>query len=501
MSLKVLLVSPPVFDFYYSFHRSEPLGLLYIREALLRYDWLTVDMFDARCNSTTKMIPTPHIFDYLKHIYVKDTSWFSLLYGFKRYGYSFETISKFVKEHAYDVVCISSLFSAYHHDVELLVKKIKEETGAIVIVGGWAVWAEKTVIENGSADFYISGDGDVILPEILREIDSNNTSRLPKLITTKNSEYNEFFVNSFPSRRHWYTYYGARIANIICSKGCVYRCDFCSIHCRYRYYQRNFESIEKELEYLYAHGVKIVNFEDDNFLFHKGFALQLLSLLKYYHKKGMHFLCMNGVTAFNLHSVLDDALNAGFLEFNLSLVSSQNTVVAQHHRPDVKEIIKTIAKHSAGKVKVVVYLIAGLPGSTVETCVEDILFLAKLPVLIGFSPLYMLPGLELFDAIGLPKDRRLCRGSALYYFGDNFSREDIAALWKLCRFINRVKNPATIDAGEMKEHSDFYKKSCREKVWYFRDSQGMWHEGFQFNVTLPQSFKVYDIQGNEMLIL
>ena len=497
MPLKVLLVSPPIFDFYYSFHRSEPLGLLYIKEALAGYDWLHVDIFDARCKGTSKLIPTPEVFHYLNHLYVKDTSWFRLFYGFKRFGYSHDTIVKVVKDKGYDVVCITSLFSAYHHDVEILVERIKKETGAIVIVGGWAVYADTNIIEQGIADFYVTGDGEMTLPALLQEIYSlnGNITHMPKLIESDSSLHNQFFIHNFPKRDTWYTYYGKRIANIICSKGCVYRCDFCSIHWRYRYYQRNFDSIQQEFEYLYTHGVEIVNFEDDNFLFNKRFAAQLLSLMQYYHGKGMHFLCMNGVTAPNLYAVLEDALDAGFLEFNLSLVSSHDAIVAHHNRPALKDIIEKIAWKSLDKVKVIVYIIAGLPGSTVETCIADILFLAKLPVIIGFSPLYMLPGLPMFEAMELPEDRRLCRGSALYSFGKGFTREDIAALWKLCRFINRLKMAQDMDEGEFEVHYDFYKKACKEHVWYYRDQAGKWHEGFTFSAPLPDSFAVCDING------
>ncbi|HOJ28135.1 MAG TPA: radical SAM protein [Spirochaetota bacterium] len=501
MSLKVLLVSPPIFDFYYSFHRSEPLGLLYIKEALAHYDWLTVTIFDARYKGTSKVITTPEVFNYLHHLYVKDTSWFSLFHGFKRFGYSYNTIVTYIKENEYDVVCITSLFSAYHHDVEVLVERIKNETGAIVIVGGWAVWADTNILVNGRADFYIRGDGELTLPILLQEIYSSNgnISHLPKLIDSDNSSVNEFFMHTFPHRETWYTYYGKRIANIICSKGCVYHCDFCSIHSRYRYYQRTIDSIQQELEYLYAHGVKIVNFEDDNFLFNRKFAKQLLSLMKYYHNKGMYFLCMNGVTAPNLYAVFDDALDAGFLEFNLSLVSSYEEVVKQHNRPALQEIIKDIAWKSAGNVRVIVYIIAGLPGATVKTCIDDILFLASLPVMIGFSPLYMLPGVRLFESMGVPDDRRLCRGSALYSFGEGFSRVDIAALWKLCRFINRLKIADAIN-DEVRVHYEFYKKACNDHVWHYRDEKGLWHEGFSFSASLPESFHICDINGRTRLI-
>jgi hypothetical protein len=496
MPLKVLLLSPPIFDFYYSFHRSEPLGLLYIKEVLAGYNWLDVTIFDTRYKGTTKVIPTPKLFNYLDHLYVMDTSWFSLFQGFKRFGYSYDTIVKYIKENAYDVVCITSLFSAYHHDVEVLVERIKKETGAIVIVGGWAVWADKNVMEKGMADFYVCGDGEITLPSLLQEIhcSNGNISHLPKIIDCDSSSVNEFFMHKFPHRDTWYTYYGKRMANIICSKGCVYHCDFCSIHSRYRYYQRSIDSIQQELEYLYLQGVKIVNFEDDNFLFNKRFATQLLSLMKYYHTKGMQFLCMNGITAPNLYAVLDDALEAGFLEFNLSLVSSHDDVVLHHNRPVLHKIIQDIAWKSVGKVRLIVYIIVGLPGATVKTCIDDILFLASLPVIIGFSPLYLLPSVPLFESMGVPEDRRLCRGSALYSFGKGFSREDIASLWKLCRFINRLKIADGIN-DEVRVHYEFYKKACHEHVWYYRDKIGLWHESFSFSAKLPESFTICDING------
>ncbi len=496
MPLKVLLLSPPIFDFYYSFHRAEPLGLLYIKDALAEYDWLCVSIFDARYKGTSKVIPTPEIFNYLHHLYVQDTSWFSLFHGFKRFGYSYDTIVNFIKDNAFDVVCISSLFSAYHHDVEVLAARIKKETGAIVIVGGWAVWADTKIVENGKADFYVRGDGELILPVLLQEIycSNGNISHLPKLIDHDSSSVNEFFMHKFPHRDTWYAYYGKRMANIICSKGCVYHCDFCSIHSRYHYCQRTIDSVQQELEYLYSHGVKIVNFEDDNFLFNRRFAKQLLSLMKYYHTKGMQFLCMNGVTASNLYAVIDDALEAGFLEFNLSLVSSHEEVVVHHHRPALQEIIKDIAWKSVGKVRVIVYIIAGLPGASVKTCIDDILFLASLPVIIGFSPLYMLPGVRLFESMGVPEDRRFCRGSALYSFGEGFTREDITALWKLCRFINRIKIADEIN-DELRVHYEFYKKACNERVWYYRNKNGVWHEGFSFYASLPEKFTICDING------
>lgn len=505
MPLKILLCSPPIFDFYYSFHRSEPLGLLYIYQALAGIPWLHVDIYDARAGGKSKAVKTPDAFQYLSHIYCKDTSRFSLLHRFKRFGNSFNAIISLINEHGYDVVCISSLFSAYHDDVEALVEKIKTHTGAIVIVGGWAVLNDKTAGE-GNADVYVAGDGEHVLKGILQEIHLSKADalqRLPKLIGNDSCTENSLFVHRYPRRANWYSYYGKRIASIICSKGCVYRCTFCSIHSRHRYHRRTIDSIKNEFQYLYSNGVRIINFEDDNFLFESDFASQLLSLMKRYHKMGMRYLCMNGVTASNLNSVIDEAIEAGFLEFNVSLVTSHDELTARYHRPASKEIIQAIAEKSAGKVKVVAFIIAGLPGSTIDECIEDILFLAGLPVIIGFSPLYMIPGVDMFEQMGIPQDRRLCRGSALHSFGNNYTREDIASLWKLCRFINSLKGGAEMmnDEKEMEEHWFYYKKACKERKWYYRTDEGIWHPGFSFNTPLPESFTMCDVWGKKKIIM
>jgi len=500
MPLKVLLCSPPVFDFYYSFHRSEPLGLLYIKAMLKQYTWLDVDIYDARLKAKSKKLQTPDVFQYLHHIYIHDTSWFSLFYGYKRFGASFDRIAGLINEKKYDVVCISSLFTAYHHDVELLVKKMKEHSSAIVIVGGWAVWSMPTD-EKGYADVYVKGDGEVVLPELLHDIYTSHNGcfhKLPEIIESSNDRVNEFFCNKIPERCGWYTYYGKRIANVICSKGCIHQCAFCSIHSRYTYQHRTFQSIEEEFHYLYTNGVQIINFEDDNFLYARDYALQLLSLMKHYKKKGMNYLCMNGITASNLHAVLDDAIDSGFLEFNLSLVSANDAIARRYNRPQVKEMIQDIAFRCTGRVKVVVFVIAGLPGSSIDDCIQDIVLLAKLPVIIGFSPLYMIPGVPMFETMGLPDDMRLCRGSALYPFGNNATREDIASLWKLCRFINTMKylphNPDDIHL--LQEHIYYYTRACREKRWYYKSSDGTWQQGFSFHASLPEHIHVCDIDGN-----
>ncbi len=63
----------------------------------------------------------------------------------------------------------------------------------------------------------------------------------------------------------------------------------------------------------------MVNFEDDNLLQDKEYARKFLRLLAVFHRKGMSFTAMNGITACHLAEHLEDALAAGFAEFKISL--------------------------------------------------------------------------------------------------------------------------------------------------------------------------------------
>jgi hypothetical protein len=76
----------------------------------------------------------------------------------------------------------------------------------------------------------------------------------------------------FPTRSTFHDYYGQRIASVLTSRGCWRDCAFCSINAWYqrgggkRFRIRGVENLVTELKELYfQHGVRIFNFQDDNF--------------------------------------------------------------------------------------------------------------------------------------------------------------------------------------------------------------------------------------------
>ncbi len=76
----------------------------------------------------------------------------------------------------------------------------------------------------------------------------------------------------FPKRLTFHEYFGKPIASILSSRGCWRNCAFCSINAWYKqgggkkFRIRSVENIVAEMKELYfRHGVRIFNFQDDNF--------------------------------------------------------------------------------------------------------------------------------------------------------------------------------------------------------------------------------------------
>lgn len=499
-----MLISPPVFDFYFTPARKEPLGLLYLKASIEQCHNVTVDIYDTLVSGKVKKITPPKSFDYLKSIYNEDYSPFSLFSNYYRFGDSTAKILQKVKADNYDLVGISALFSGYFPDVEHLIKVIKKNTDSVVIVGGWAVSTEgKSLMKESEADFFLNGCGEHSFPKFVEAfIGNRNYDQIPGLLYRTNNIIHQNRAAApvkiplyFPNRNDGYFCWKKKIARVILSKGCLNKCNFCVVHQNREFSIRSLQSIEKELAYLLESGIEIVNFEDDNLFYNKEFSVKLLKILKKYHTMGLSYTAMNGITAANVQSFIPDIIEAGFIELNFSLVTSNNKLITTYKRPFTLEIINELVAQIQGKIKTIIFIILGLPGDFPENVVLDILALANMHVIIGVSPLYLIPGIKVFEQMGIPSDRRLLRGSALYKFGSSFTREDVASLWKFVRMINFLKTEKHFNSDLIKENILYFRRSLREKRWYRLTKSKTWEKGFSFSVPLPEDFTFRTLDG------
>ncbi|MCK5348710.1 MAG: radical SAM protein, partial [Desulfobacula sp.] len=87
---KVVLVQPPIEDFYLTKKRTIPYGLAAIA-ACIKQKGFHVEILDALATNKSKTIAYPEEFSHLKTFYgKKDITTFCLFHEFKHFGYSYE---------------------------------------------------------------------------------------------------------------------------------------------------------------------------------------------------------------------------------------------------------------------------------------------------------------------------------------------------------------------------------------------------------------------------
>ncbi|HSW61545.1 MAG TPA: cobalamin-dependent protein, partial [bacterium] len=346
--MNILLISPPVFDFYSTPHRMEPLGLLYIKKTLVDHGY-SVEIYDATASGKVKAQKIPKELEYLNRFYEEDSSPFSLHSGYKRFGDSFNKIIKFINDGDFDIIGISSLFSAYHPDVEELVKEIKNNVLIPIVIGGTAVTAQKEILfENSLADFMVAGCGTESMPLFADFISGKlEIEKVPGLIYRKNGK---IFSNEpsnepawsgsiIPVRENLRIFRKKKIAKTVFSSGCMNRCSFCSIHRDNKFALRDITHIRNEFEYLKNIGTEIIDIEDDDIFSDPQFTKEVLKLLEEFHKYGIQFTAMNGLTAKNILPIADELYEAGFMKLDLSLVTSSEKAITGMKRPHDIEVI------------------------------------------------------------------------------------------------------------------------------------------------------------------
>jgi anaerobic magnesium-protoporphyrin IX monomethyl ester cyclase len=486
--LKILLIAPPIFDFYTSPHRLEPLGLLYIKKALSNSGH-SVEIYDATASGKVKKIKTPPEFEYLDKYYCQDSSPFSLHSGYKRFGDSFNKILDHCQKNSFDIIGISSLFSAYHPDVELLASEIKKVTDAPVIIGGTAVNSlDKEALGKSAADYMISGCGSVSMPIFAEAL--SGKAGLPdvpgliymvdgKIIKNPPSRMAAWSGNLIPERENLRIFKKQKSAPVVFSSGCRNKCSFCSIHLENSFNVRELSSIKEELLYLHSIGVENVDIEDDDLFSDRPFAQELLDLLKHFHSKGMTFTAMNGTTAKNIIPFADKIVDSGFIKLDLSLVCFSELTASGMGRPHNIKEIETIVSIIDRRIEVEVFIIPGLPGTSLKETLSTMIYLNKMNIKCGLSPLYLVPGVPMFEKTGIPQNLRLCRGSALYPFSEE-ERNNIASLLKISRFLNYKLSEE--DRPEYSENLFYFRKSLSEKKWLKKTKDGKWENSFSFSL-------------------
>jgi radical SAM superfamily enzyme YgiQ (UPF0313 family) len=493
--MKILLIQPPIRDFYQTSIRTQPIGLAYLA-ASLKNNGHEVEILDCQ-TETKKSIPIPAELSYLKDFYpFNDRSPFKLYSGYYHFGMGWEEIGQRIRDSKADVFGISSSFTPYHGEALEIARIIKErDRRKIVVMGGAHVSCDpEGVLRSPCVDYVILGEGEVRFPLLLGQIGKGKTEDIEKIdgigfwndgstrITPLQNFIQDLDSLPCPARElldlDRYRMRKKRSTMIITSRGCPHGCAYCSGHLVMgtSFRTRTPEAILREMmECQKQYGIEVFDIEDDNFTFDQRRAKRLMNLIIEAFGEGkIELSAMNGISFASLDGELLKLMKrAGFYTINLSYVSTNPSTKERMGRPKTAtEFDKILEKAEQTGLHVIAYAILGMPGQTIEEMVDTLIYLMGKKVLIGPSIYYPTAGTPLFERYNkegiLPPHPVQWRSSAFPIETKEFDRVDLLTLFRLARMINFIKGKMDEKALEegmtWRELSQVLREKVRAKV-------------------------------------
>lgn len=460
--MKVLLIQPPISDFYDTKIRTYPLGLLYLGGKVK--DICNISLLDLRSGYRPKESWDP-FFDDLKEFYKRDTSSpFSLFSKFYYFGMDKNLIKKKILEYSPDLVCISSLFSTYFYDALEIARLVKELNKNVPVVfgGNHPTHFPEEVLRYKEIDFVIRGEGETPLLNLIKALKGEREVKGIEGLCYKRDD--ELFIspinvekdiNILPERSlldsSRYKIGKSPYVFMLTSRGCPKNCIFCGKP-PYPFRKISIETIRRDLENCLNLGISHIDFEDDMLTLDKGHFEEVLKL---FDNLNLSLTAMNGLYPENLtEGLLDKMYRAGFRRLNISMVDLSREVIKTQNRfsTNFRALLKSLESKD---FLVEVHFIIGLPQQKPSDVMDTLIFLMERRCLPAPSIFYLAPGSEIFNIYRGILDFKALRSSYIIEFSENFNRKTTYTLLLLSRFINFVKafidkNPEIKSLSELK---------------------------------------------------
>lgn len=472
----ILLVQPPIRDFYLTAKRTVPYGLAAIAAALMAKGF-SVDILDGLATAKSRPQPTPPEMTYLTDHYGRpDMSPFGLFHQFRHYGYSYQHLHRAAKASGAFLVGISALFTPYINEAFETAKTIRAALPAskIVLGGHHPTALPAHAMSCRYVDFVLRGEGESSLPALAAAVkDKTPLIGVPGIVYRERGGGVHISEPAFmgaldhvplPARRllrgDFYRRKNKGTTVIVTSRGCPMTCSYCALanHRLYPYRRRCVDTVLAELtDAVENHDAGFIDFEDENLSMDRNWFLCLLrSISTRFAHHGLELRAMNGLFPPTLIGDGDEdevaaaMKSAGFRTLNLSLGSACPEQLRRFSRSDVrKSFDRALQLAEKYGMDAVGYIIIGAPRQQAADSLNDLLFLASRRVLAGVSVYYPAPASKDYDvceALGLlPTEFSLMRGSAVP-ISHATSRLETVTLMRLGRILNFIKRQ--IDSGK-----------------------------------------------------
>ncbi len=285
---KILLIVPPVTvtPDKRNFNVNFPTGLAYIAASLEKHGY-EVKVLDAVAE------------DYGNQVLIDGRT------PMLQVGMTYERIGEQVRSFSPDVVGISGMFSFQRENYHKLAKTVKDvDKNIIVIMGGAHATADpEEAMSDSNFDYLVIGEGEITITGLLSKLSSNDDVGTLEGIAYRDSG-NALRINrctsfldvdklSRPARHlfpieKYFSFgqrHGASVGHsfrslpILTSRGCPFRCCFCSAYQMFghKYRYRDPDDVLDEIDELVkVYHVEDIYLNDDQFLANKARAVKIL---------------------------------------------------------------------------------------------------------------------------------------------------------------------------------------------------------------------------------
>ncbi len=406
MIKKVLLINPSNTMPADSIRRlATPLGLMYIA-AVLENDY-QVKIIDSTCDG------------YYNHYFNDDKTYIT-------YGLSDKDLKKQIEDYKPDIAGITCMFTARTKDALRTCQLVKEVDKAIpVVMGGLqASLFPEEMLNSGFVDFIIMGEGEFRLKNLIESLNKGKTPVFDGIAYIKNGQYIEkpmqsriLDLDSIPlPARHLvdmdkYIEIGVpfapfsrrdRVEQILTSRGCPQRCNFCSSvnYWGRKFRARSVDNIINEVENLInKYQIEEIQFTDDNMTLDRKRAMELFTKLKDFN---LSWCAANGLMTMTLDEKMIKLMSqSGAYQIACAIESGSERVrenIIHKKVPPIERVKKLVDTAHENGIQVHSTFIVGFPGETME----EINLTLDYPFKVGFDSASFfiatpLPGSELYD--------------------------------------------------------------------------------------------------------
>ncbi len=377
---------------------------------------------------------------------------------------------KAVKESSPDIVGFSFM-TGYHHWVLETAKRIKEELGVPIILGGTHPTFFPEIIEKSEIDIICLGEGEYATLELMDALDTKEDyTKIKNLHVKKNGK---IFKNElcpliedldqlpFPDRELFYKYHSlrnTRSKDFLTGRGCPYSCSFCFNQVYRRMYQGKGKytrtlSAERVIEEIKTikerYFLETVTLGADTFIRDPEWLFPFLD--KYRKEIGLPFNCSaraDLVTEEMARKLKDAGCYAVCFGLESANEYLRNKLLKK--RISNEQIIKAANLFKRYSILFSTFNMLGIPGERVEDAIETAKFNVRIGSKAAWSAVLQLyPGTEIFKYAkekGIV-DESLSLGNFNYLFHERnvLNQKNINELVNLQKFFYLITNwPWTI---------------------------------------------------------